>query len=484
MHAIAIDAIVSHTLFFYSKDGRPQPNVDIYWQINPNTLHYSTNADKSIAARIKTDITLVSETGKVTNDQFILQTVPRASLNDIMKYPIIELRNYVLPEGQVKIRLRLTDVEDTTNNFSYSDSLTIPSSPSTPYYSGIQLADTIIEMPKQSIFTRNGKQIIPFCTNFYDDGVNRMFYYTELYNTDKIAPSAYPLVQTMAISRGENDGYFGKLLRTDTITSPQAMRAASGSFDLSPLPSGNYYIRVSVANNRKEQLTANALFFQKLNKHPYVPPVDTTKKAIVNDTGLESVNVLNLSKTFVAKYDLAQIKAILKMLLPFSDKVGKQSIYNFLKKPEEIYMRYYIYNYFANINKKDPGKAWKDFSAKITEVNKKFNTHSIPGYETERGIIYLRYGPPTDIITVENEQGSRPYEIWQYNTVTEQNGNSRADVVFLFYKPDEMIDDFRLLHSNVFGEVQNQQWRLTLYNNTATGVFTNETRAEQYIGNK
>ncbi|MCD6012558.1 MAG: hypothetical protein K0Q79_2420 [Flavipsychrobacter sp.] len=481
---MAIDAVVAHTLFYNAKDGKLSPAFNIYWQINPNTLHYSTNSEKKIAANIKTDITFSNEAGIIKHDQYILQTVPRASIDEIMQYSIIELRSYDLPAGAIKISMVLTDLADSINRFTFRDSIKIAPPSGTVSYSGIEFLDTMYESGIQNKFSRNGRQLIPFCANFFDDDIKRLRYYAELYGTDKVANTDYPLVQTAAISRNEREGSYGDLLKVDTFRSPVTFSAAHGSFDLAPLPSGNYFLRIALQNNANEVIASSALFFQRLNKHPYIPPPDTTKKNIITDTGIQDVKVLNLNKTFVAKYDLAQVKAILKMLLPVSDKNAKQSINGFLKKPDEVYMRYFIYNYFAAINTKDPGKAWKEFAAKIAEVNKKFNTHNTPGYETERGFIYLRYGPPTDIITVENEQGSRPYEIWQYNVITEQNNRARADAVFLFYKPDEILDDYRLLHSNVTGEVQNAQWRFVIRAGTLQTNQIGETRAEQYIGNK
>ena len=112
-----------------------------------------------------------------------------------------------------------------------------------------------------------------------------------------------------------------------------------------------------------------------------------------------------------------------------------------------------------------------------------FKGHGLSGYETDRGFVYLRYGAPTDVITVENETGTLPYEIWQYNTLTETNHKEIADAVFLFYKTNNMTDDFKLLHTNVEGERQNKGWRSYLFINGQGGTSTN-SRAEQYIGTK
>ena len=112
------------------------------------------------------------------------------------------------------------------------------------------------------------------------------------------------------------------------------------------------------------------------------------------------------------------------------------------------------------------------------EVNKLFSSTGTPGYQSERGFIYLRYGQPSDVITVENEQGSLPYEIWQYNTLERTNHRSMANAVFLFYRPNQMTSEFKLLTSNVTEEVQNAGWRSFLYVNGGTN---SSARAEQYM---
>ena len=171
------------------------------------------------------------------------------------------------------------------------------------------------------------------------------------------------------------------------------------------------------------------------------------------------------------------------MMLPVSDAMGAQAIQGFLKKPDEMYMRYFIYNYFQSVNKKDPGKAWKEFAVEIKEVNKLFNTSTTAGYETDRGKMYLRYGAPSEIVTVENESGTLPYEIWQYNTLKEKTGKEVANAMMLFYKKSETTITYTLLHTTIQGEIHNIGWRSFLYVTPEGGNNLN-SRAEQYLGQK
>ena len=483
---LAIEALVGHSLFYLpdpAHASRLTPSVETYWQVNPHSVHYTTTAEKTIIARIRTDIYFFNEDGSVREDHFILRTVPATDLNDLMSHSIIDLRRYFVENGFVRMKLMLTDMADSLHPFIYRDSFSVNPPTSKPFYSDLQLLDTIINAQAQTVFKKNNRQQVPACINFLDDSKTLLHYYGELYHSDNISKKDYPVIQKVSISKKEHESIVGNFLKTDTIAA-QPLTLVSGDFDISSIPSGNYYLNVALENSAHILISSGTLFFQRLNTHPAVLPEDTVrKKAAAVDTGLENITVLNMEKTFVAKYNSQQIKAILKMLLPVSDPLGTQTINGFLKKPDDIYTRYYIYNYFQAINKNDPSAAWKAYTERIKEVNKLFAENGIPGYETDRGAVYLRYGKPTDIITVSNEIGTLPYEVWQYNVLTQRDHKDIADAVFLFYKPNQTMSGYKLLHSSAAGEVQNASWRAYLYQNSEAGNSLN-SRAEQYIGNK
>ena len=150
----------------------------------------------------------------------------------------------------------------------------------------------------------------------------------------------------------------------------------------------------------------------------------------------------------------------------------------FLKRPDEMYMRYFIYNFWLNRNTGKPEKEWEAYAEKVREVNKMFGNQAIPGYETDRGVIFLKYGKPDDRVVVGGEQGSLPYEIWQYNSIR----GAGKDGVFLFYRPENMANDMRLLHSTVTGEVRDMNWKAYLFPNGVPDVV--ESKAQQYIRNR
>ncbi len=479
-NTFAINAVVSNTVF-YLPDSINQdkllPYVESSWEIIPHTLRFKTTPEKAIYSKVKTDLVYTLNKNIVAEDHFIVTTPPRASIDEIDAHKILDLRRFFLPVGNIIMKIKFTDLNDTNNVFRFTDSFTVAEPPKAVFYSKLQLLDTIYESDKQTVFAKNGVEQIPLNGFFLDDKTRTLNFYAELYHTKTISPKEYPLTQKVYISKTEMGSPFQLFNQEDTISS-QDVSLVSGTFKTPSLLSGNYYLNVTLENKYHSLLASNSLFFQRLNKHP--SKEDTVRK-LAADTSLEKINVLNLDKTFVSKFSLLQLKSILRMLLPVSDLPGSQTIKNFLDKPDEMYMRYYVYNHFLAIDPKNPGKAWKEFSDKVITVNKLFKTHGTQGYATERGFMYLRYGPPTEMIQVDNEMGTLPYEIWQYNVLSQLNHKDIANAIMLFYKPNPANDDYILLHTTVGGEAQNPSWRNLLYlngNSNSSGNF----RIEQYLG--
>ena len=476
MHAQAINAIVSHTVFRLvaaDKNEVSDAYVEAYWQVAPAGVHFTKQGEKW-AANIKVDIVFTNDKGAVVAEQHLNQrTAPANSLAEAQEQNIIDLHRYIVPAGTITMELTLSEPGYPQGKSYYIDSFTVPKKGNI-FYSELQLLDTAYASKQENVFSKNGRQQIPLSTNFVDNYRSVMHYYTELYQATTLPASEYPLIQHIFISKKEYESPVYNLVRKDSIHSGTVL-PVSGDFSIGVLASGNYYLNVVLEDQTGQRLAAASYFFQRENKKP-VEVLNTTQR----DSAMEQVVVLDVSKTFVMKFTLPQTLAILKMISPISTPLEIQSIKGFQKKPDDMYIRYFIYNFWSARNKKDPEGEWKKYADKVKEVNKMFTAGATAGYETERGVTYLKYGPPDERVPVENEAGSLPYEIWEYKVL----GKLSKEGVFLFYRPPEMINDYRLLHSTVLGEVRNMNWRNYLYLGNASGSGSTNSRAEQYIGNK
>ncbi|MGB1481519.1 MAG: GWxTD domain-containing protein [Flavobacteriales bacterium] len=75
------------------------------------------------------------------------------------------------------------------------------------------------------------------------------------------------------------------------------------------------------------------------------------------------------------------------------------------------------------------------------------------GSLTEMGNVYLRFGKPNTVVQRHHETDYYPYEIWHYHKAGRFN-NKR----FLFYAPHVVAECFEMLHSDMLGERQNEDW--------------------------
>ena len=98
-------------------------------------------------------------------------------------------------------------------------------------------------------------------------------------------------------------------------------------------------------------------------------------------------------------------------------------------------------------------------------MEKGYGTRIFPGYATDRGRVYLQYGAPNTVTTRESSPNEYPYEIWHYYKIR-QFSNKR----FVFYNPDLVGNNYRLLHSDLIGETQNYRWQYELIKRNANNV--------------
>ncbi len=484
--AHAIEAVAGRTVFYLPDPvyaGKQNPYLESYWQVNPKTLHFKTIPGKGIVSMIQTDVLITNKAGGVIKeDHYVFQTIPVPTVSDLETLNIIELKRYFVTAGLLNIKITLTDLNDTTNQFVRIDTLTVPKQALGVFYGGPEFIDTFYTSDIRTPFRKHGMQYVPLCEGFYDNYKHSLSYYTEVYQLSSVHKDDFPLVQSVYLSRKEGSNPYEVFTKIDTITSDTSVNFFSGTFNIESLPSGNYYLNVSLGTKSHKTIAGRSVFFQRLNTTPS-KPVEAAKKA-AKDTLLDNVNVLDLGKTFVAKFDMAHLKAIIKMVLPTCDASSTNAANSLLKKPDDLYVRYFVYNHFLAINKEKPEKAWKEYAEKVKIVNRLYSAHGRLGYETDKGFMYLRYGPPTEALVANSEKGALPYEVWQYDILKDMNGRSIANAVILFFKTSQTDFDFRVLHTNIPGELHNMNWRRYLFADPDGNSDYSSSMAEQVIGNK
>lgn len=99
--------------------------------------------------------------------------------------------------------------------------------------------------------------------------------------------------------------------------------------------------------------------------------------------------------------------------------------------------------------RRTPGKR-DEYLGRVGYANDHFASMGREGYRTDRGRVYIMYGPPSDIERHPNESDKRPFEIWSYHDI-------QGGVIFVFVQRNQG-SDYELVHSTHRNELHDENW--------------------------
>jgi GWxTD domain-containing protein len=200
-----------------------------------------------------------------------------------------------------------------------------------------------------------------------------------------------------------------------------------------------------IVTSQDEVIASKKLFFQRSNPGAKVVYSDMT--------------AFNVQNTFAEKItNLDSLKEDISCTFPICSGIERSFIKGPLKQADLITLQQYFYGFWLRRDAKNPEKAWIAYAQQVKKAQANFGTPIKKGYQTDRGRVFLEYGPPNTRSTQYSEPSSYPYEIWQYYTLNNNQRNKK----FVFYSPDMVTSDFLLLHSDATGEVHNPSWQMDL----------------------
>ena len=191
----------------------------------------------------------------------------------------------------------------------------------------------------------------------------------------------------------------------------------------------------------------NEIFFQRSN-----PNIQ------FNLEDLASIDVNSTFSSRIKSNDTLQ--EFINCLDPIATELEKTFIYKQSQTADLKTKQQFFYNFWVSRDLVNPENAWKEYYGQVLIVNNVYKTQISKGYETDRGRVFLKYGPPNIISESYNEPSSYPYEIWHYYELGENQRNKK----FVFYAYDMVTNNFKLLHSDAIGEISNYKWQVFLNN--------------------
>jgi GWxTD domain-containing protein len=241
--------------------------------------------------------------------------------------------------------------------------------------------------------------------------------------------------------------------------------------------SGNYTLIFRLKEKSTQKLLQERSFnFQTLRApNKFYNPSKSISQLITKRVE-KADQQIDLSTTFVNKYDLHRIQQNINALVPIAE-VAEQGGMNAISKNSNLdELRRFFYNFWYSRNPQNPEAEWKSYADKLNYCARKFAFGAFKGHQTDMGRIYLRFGPPNRMIKASNERGTRPYEIWFYTEL-----DKHTNINILFGQMSGMANERVIIHSSDPAFYFNPNWPNILFTDPQERLNTNSHRVYDFF---
>jgi GWxTD domain-containing protein len=469
---------MTYATFYSPVDG---PYVETYLTVVGNSVKFIKNQNGKFQGSIQ--ITIIFKKDSLIKDfkKYNLMS-PEVTDTAGINLNFIDQQRFVLPDGKYNVEIIIDDLNEPTKPYKVNETIDILLPVDKINISGIELVESYKKTEVANILSKSGFDITPYNYSLYPDKTNKLTYYAEIYNTEKVLGKDEKFVVSTFIEMNETNKQLAEYAKIKKENTKQ-VNVVFNELDITTLGSGNYNLVIEVRNKNNEVVAFNKIFFQRVKA---TTSVNRNQYQTVEQLKVD-VEKMNIENSFVANMtNRDTLMENIRCLRPISTNSEKTYAKNLLKKPDIKNMQQFFLSYWINREPKNPEGAWKKYSLEVQKVNNDFSAQTMKGYETDRGRVYLQYGPPNSRIQVSDEPDAWPYEIWHYYNIESEN-----NVKFVFLNENLMENFYTLIQSTKSGEPSYYKWLQKVYSrNTATNDIDSDgviphvgSRAMQYYNN-
>jgi GWxTD domain-containing protein len=340
--------------------------------------------------------------------------------------------------------------------------------------SDIELLESYTKAAAPGLLTKSGYDLTPYVSNYFPENITKLKYYAEFYNSKKVLGDG----QKMLISYYLEDYNTKVKLNDFSAFSKQTANEVNillAEFNIESLPTGNYNLVVEVRDKDNKLQADQKCFIQRKNKAVQMNEAD--------------LNSIDINTTFAGNYkNIDTVMSYLRCLRPIASNSEVEFIEHQLKEKKLTLMQQFLFVFWKTRYPENAEANWLSYYKEVVKTNKEFGTYGLKGYDTDRGRVYLQYGPPDQRTESEHEPSAYPYEIWEYNSLVDKKqiitnpNNRQSGKKFVFYNPDLVTNKYRLIHSTAKGEIYNTNWELLIHKRDTQSNNPDKDKAPDHFG--
>lgn len=409
-------------------------HTEVYYSMLRNQLAFQPDtmgyfATLNMYVEIKNDSGIVIDSSSWT----VGNRIKSISDADVTNYLINDLIPLQLTPGTYQVFIEAKDVKSGIEGQLFID-IDVPEFSSEKLsISQIELVYEITEKDGGS-FDKAGKKLIPNTRGNFSRDDDFLYFYAEAYNLDT-SEAEY----TVDITILDGNGVTYKELPPMTQTVTAGSEAVLNGFDVSDFKVGQYTLQLAV-NSRGERVQAEKTFLVTPGKYDWLIAQQERELADFPEaqkitTEEEAKNFHNQILYIASREELKQYDALpLKAKNRFAEAFWQRRD----PTPETPFNEYKIDHY-----------------SRLRYVNEAFSTFRSGdakknGWRSDRGRVYIEYGPPDDIENHPSSLEELPWIEWFYDDV-----DGGSEFIFL---DDSGYGNYNLIHSTAKGEHQDDDW--------------------------
>lgn len=414
--------------------------VEFQLQFVGHTIQYH-GVEGGLQGELAVYLDVYEKDSTVRSEAYRLQT---PIMRDSIVEDFFDVIRFKLEPGTYSFQVELKDLSTDNPALKAKQTFVVEDLNSTISFSDMLIAESATKGDGTSPFYKSGYDIIPRFSNFYPEQLTAIPLYLEVYNTHLLGDSVFGVQELLIDANTGNEvpGYKSFTRYTVGEAVPVFRK-----INLESVATGKYLLKYTLINKGLIELATKEYEFERSND----VKTDLMAENIILDPAFQS----SISKDSVGYY--------LESLIPISGPTEVRNIISIAKQKSEESARKYIQQYWTATAKMNAYEEWIKYKQQVQLVERLYSNNFQEGFETDRGRVYLQYGSPTNIVKRDVSSSEYPYEIWQYNKIGVFS-NKR----FVFYNPDLVNNAYRLLHSDMIGELKNANWPRELMKRNST----------------
>ena len=434
--------------FYHPEEGA---YIELYLSFDASSLGYK-KIDNYYQARLEV-LYVIKKHEKVIKYQKFEVLSPQMK-HEVNRQDFADIQTMIINPGEYTLEVTIWDSNKEIEPIKASQALVVSLKENEMGISDFMFEREIMETKEEGPFVKNGFSMTPWLVSTVPAYMKNLYLYAEVYNSDFELGAKGAYLEKHTLRNLDVDSVFENYSIMNRV-SANKVNVIIKNIDLTNLPKGSYSYTIELFNRFNELVGSNGKQFYRESLIPSLVVQNKSEQI----AGFETQIRATTTRDSIVDY--------LRCIRPIVDRRNQNFIDDNWEKTSTDILQSFLINTWKDLYADNTFSEWKKYRALVKIVNKEYGSANKRGYDTDQGMTYLKYGPPSQITNRANEPSSYPYIIWQYYAHPKQ-----ANAMYVFYDPSLTYRDYQLLHCNIRDEKNNPRWKLILQsrNNSNSNV--------------